>query len=291
MLTVRVPDAAPDNLVADALVELGARAVEERDDGYVTHLSPPADPDGFLDEVRRRLEDLPGVGRVELSTRWQPHEAWTEIWKEGLEPRRVTPRIVVTPTWKEPGDLGTDEVVIRLDPGVAFGTAEHATTRGCLRLLDGAVETGDRVADVGSGTGILAIAAIHLGAADVVAVEADPMACETARENLEANGVSERVRVVEARMGPEEVAALGPRDGIVANIEAGVLSSLMPGLARALAPGGWLVLGGVLATDRDRMAERAGSRGLRLEAEEREDGWWSARFRAAPAVEGDETGF
>lgn len=280
VLTVRVPSPGPDDLVADALVGLGGRAVEERDGAYVTHFPPPDDPDGFLAEARRRLEALPGVDAAELHVRWQPHEAWTEIWKEGLAPRRITERVVVTPTWVEP-EVGPDDVVIRLDPGMAFGTAEHATTRGCLRLVDGCVGEGERVADLGAGTAILSIAAARLGAREVVAVESDPLACEPARANAAANDVADRIRVMERRIDAPGVAELAPLDGIVANIEAGVLLRLAPGFAPALTADGWLVLGGVVHGEEDRVLRAVRAHGFELDAEDAEEGWWSGRFRLA----------
>jgi len=279
VVSVRAPGATERHLLVDALVRLGARAVEERDGALVTHFPPPSDPEALVDEIRWRLSTVHGAGSsLEVSWSWQPHEDWAELWKRELVPRRVTSRIVVTPTWLEP-DAGPGDVVIRLDPGVAFGTAEHATTRGCLRLLDGAVSAGDRVADLGTGSGILAIAACGLGAREVRAVDADPFACAAARENAAANGCADRVHVTEARLGPGGVADLGPLDGVTVNIEAGVVVELLPGAARALGPGGWLVVGGILVAERDGVVEEAARPGLRLEAEDREEEWWSGLFR------------
>ena len=267
----------PYSLVVDTLVELGARAVEERDGAWITHLPPPDDPETFVEEVRQRLSRLPGVEGVDVTWSWQPHEEWAETWKRGLGPRRVTERLVVAPWWTEP-EVGPGDRVIRLDPGVAFGTAEHGSTRGCLRLLEPVVEDGDRVLDLGAGTGILAIAAAQLGAGPVVAVESDPYACDAARENVERNGVAEAVRVVEAQTDAVDVADRGPVDGIAANIRTDVLLGLLPGVARALTPGGWLVVGGVPEGERERLIRAARSEGFVTDGEHREEGWWSGRF-------------
>lgn len=281
VVSVRAPGARERHLLVDALVGLGARAVEERDGALTTHFPPRPDAEAFVDEVRWRLSTVPGVGpSLEVSWSWQPHEDWAELWKRDLVPRRVGPRIVVTPTWIEP-DPEPDAVVIRLDPGVAFGTAEHATTRGCLRLLDGAVSPGDRVADLGAGSGILAIAACKLGAREVRAVDADSFACSAARENAEANGCGDRVHVVEARLAADDVAGLGPLEGIAANIEAEVAVELLPGAVRALVPGGWLVVGGILAPEREEVVDAARSLGLGLDGEDREEEWWSGLFRTS----------
>ncbi|NIP59034.1 MAG: methyltransferase [Gemmatimonadetes bacterium] len=281
VVSVRAPGSTERHLLLDALVRLGARAVEERDGALVTHFPPPPDAETFVDEIRWRLSTVHGVGpSLEVSWSWQPHEDWAELWRRELVPRRVSPRIVVTPTWLEP-DAEPGDVVIRLDPGVAFGTAEHATTRGCLRLLEGAVSTGDRVADLGTGSGILAIAACLLGAREVRAVDADPFACAAARENAASNGCADRLHVTEARLGPGDVADLGPLDGITANIDAGVVVELLSGAARAIGPDGWLVVGGILAAERDEVVDEAGKPGLRLDAEDREEKWWSGLFRGS----------
>src|SRR5690606_29236824 len=134
---------------------------------------------------------------------------------------------------------------------MAFGTAEHPTTRGSLRLLDPLVEKGIRVADIGAGSGILSIAAALLGAGRVIAVEMDPWSCRAARENTVLNGVDDRVEIREERVGPELLPGEGPFDGIVANIESGILRPLLPSFARDLRESGWLVLSGILQTEAD----------------------------------------
>jgi len=163
-LTVRLAEAPVEaephldpvrELVPQLLLEVGGAGVEESSDTFTTYLPPPEELEGFLATVRSRLDAFaPGRGQLEWG--WQPHEDWEELWRQGLGPRRITPRIVVAPTWDTP-ERNPGEILITLDPGMAFGTAEHATTRGCLRLLDGRVQQDDRVADIGSGSGILSI--------------------------------------------------------------------------------------------------------------------------------------
>jgi ribosomal protein L11 methyltransferase len=284
-LSARRPDAedaAP--LVVEGLLQLGGRAAEEREGWLVTHVAPPEDLDAFLADARRALETATGIEGIEVRGIWRAHEDWSETWKRGLGPRRITNRILVHPSWlPHPDDAPAATIV--LDPGMAFGTAEHGTTRGCLRLLDRAVRSGDSVLDVGSGSGVLAIAAVLLGASSCIAIEADPLSCEALRENVERNRVADRVTCIEARVDAAELVRLGPVTGVVANIETGVLRPLLPGFVRALAPRGWLVLSGILEAEWPALradAEAAGLRFVDLDA----DGEWRSGLFALRDREG-----
>jgi ribosomal protein L11 methyltransferase len=275
-----LPSEGDHGLLSEGLVRLGGRAVEERDSSLVTYLPPPDDPEEFLVMATRSLEALSGITPVSVEWSWQVHEEWEELWKQGLGPRRITDRIVVTPTWcVQDAPDSPDEVRIVLDPGMAFGTAEHPTTRGSLRLLDGALTAGERIADVGCGSGILAIAAAKLGAMEVLAFEMDPYSCHAALENVQANEVEEVVRIQEIRMTLDDLPRLEPLDGLVANIESGVLRPLLPGFREALVPGGWLIMSGILREECHQMQETASGHALSLEVEDVEGEWWSARFR------------
>jgi ribosomal protein L11 methyltransferase len=229
--------------LAGELVALGGRAVEERDGWFVTHLPEPPDHETFIASVAPRLGEALGIP-VNVAFGWCDEEDWAETWKRGLRPRRLTPRLWVTPSWELAG-AGPGEIVVVVDPGMAFGTAEHGTTRGVLRLLDRVLIPGDRVLDVGSGSAILAVAAALLGAREVVAVEADPVAAEYAHENIERNGVRDRVRWIEAWADSGMLRDFSPVDGIVANIECGALRLLIEGCREALRPGGWMILSGI----------------------------------------------
>ncbi|MGD2068120.1 MAG: 50S ribosomal protein L11 methyltransferase [Gemmatimonadota bacterium] len=284
VLRVACPD-DPDRsaLLADALVDLGGRAVWEKGGRLVTHVPEPPDPPAFLERARRELADAvaePG-GRpesVEVETEWQAQEDWAELWKRGLRARRLTDRLVVTPSWC-PVDPRPDDIVITVDPGMAFGNAEHGTTRGCLRLLERAVRPGQRVLDVGCGSGILSIAAARLGAGEVTGLEADPWAVEPALENVEANGVSDRVRVEEVVVRPDGMARLGLWDGVIANLEFGALRPLVPGLAARVAEGGWLILSGVLDHEWSALLELARAHRVELRDLDSDGEWRSGLFR------------
>lgn len=274
-------------LLPSALLEAGARAVVEEDEGrFTAPFEPPADADQALWELRERLAAETGLQDLALSWCWQPHEDWEALWRRGIVPRLVSPRIVVAPSWDVP-PAEDGRVVVVLDPGMAFGTAEHPTTRGCLRLLDDLVSPGERLADIGSGSGILAVAAALLGADGVLALESDPWAVEAARGNLARNGVEDRVEVKEALVDLPLLGTLGDFDGIVANIERGIVVPLLPGMVGCLRPGGWLVLSGIPRGESPLVEEAAAAVGLIPEGREPEEEWWSGSFRRPGAPRAD----
>jgi ribosomal protein L11 methyltransferase len=281
VLSVRGPSPEMAGLVADGLLALGGAAVEETNGALLTYVLPPEDADAFAAEARERLAEwMPAGTPLEVEWRWQENQDWAAEWKRGLGPRLVTERIVVKPTWTE-WDAAPGQVVIDVDPQMAFGTGEHATTRGCLRLLDGVVSRGDRVLDVGSGSGILAIAAVRLGAAEAVAVEYDPDANLNARENFERNGVDSSVRLIEAMADDALLEELGRFDLVLANILSGVIRPLLPAMRLALGGSaeGRLIVSGILRTEAPDVVRDAEAAGFRVERVDEEEEWWSALLR------------
>jgi ribosomal protein L11 methyltransferase len=209
-----------------------------------------------------------------------PEQDWLAVWRSGLEPRRVGPRLIVSPTWSTV-DAGADDIVIRIDPQMAFGTGEHASTRGVLRLVQNIDLRGARLLDVGSGSAILAIAGALLGAEHVVAVENDVEAIPNARENVERSGADDRITLLCAQVDGAFLDAYGGGafDGILANVLSGVLLPLLPAFHRALASRGWAILSGILVDEADRMREAAIEAGFAIEAEDIEEQWWSVTLR------------
>jgi ribosomal protein L11 methyltransferase len=184
---------------------------------------------------------------------------------------------VVTTTW-HPVEPEAEEVIVVIDPGMAFGTAEHGTTRGCLRLLDRVTRPGDRVLDVGAGSGILSIAAARLGAREVLAFEGDSLAVEALADNVERNGVAEVVSWQARWVDAHTLMSLDPRDGIVANLEAGLLRPLLVGFAAALPVGGWLILSGILESGWDAFSREVLAVGFGLRESDRDGEWRSGVF-------------
>lgn len=284
VLTVRAPSDELRDELAEGLFALGGGAVEEELDLLTTYLPPPDDPETFLSHAADQLTLIAGT-EPQILWRWQDDEDWSVRWKKGLAPRTVGPRIIVTQPWN-PVEEGRGEIVIVVDPSSAFGTGEHASTRGALRLMQTELRGGERVLDVGTGSAILAIAAARLGAVEVLAVEADEDAMETARENLERNHVTEQVELVHALADANYLADVQGSgfDLIVANVLSGVLVPLLPALGRSLKPGGRLILGGILDTEAAQVVNAAAGAGLAFRRSDREQEWWTGLFLRSPVA-------
>ena len=188
----------------------------------------------------KRVHKIPGTSD-EITVRFVAEEDWATAWKQYFKPQKIGERFVVKPTWEEytpsPGEL-----VIEIDPGMAFGTGLHATTRLCLAGLERFVAPGASVADVGTGSGILAVGAILLGADSAQAVDNDPLAVRITQENIDLNHVADRITVSVLSKPPP-----GTFDVVVANILAHVIIALSADLHRATKPGGTLITSGILA--------------------------------------------
>lgn len=196
-------------------------------------------------------------------------EDWAHAWKAHWRPMRIGRCLVVVPGWEE-FSAGPDDLVIRLDPGMAFGTGAHASTALALQALEREVLPGAEVLDVGTGSGILAIAAALLGAGAVTALDIDPVAVRVARENVAANGVAGRVKVEQGQAAsrPAESADL-----IVANIVADVLTAIGGDLLQVLRPGGTLILSGIILQEARQVAEHFDGLGLTRRYALEQDGW------------------
>ena len=206
-----------------------------------------------------------GLGPIgELSTRTVVEEEWLETWKASFKPIRIG-AFLVRPTWSD-ADPG-DAIVLSLDPGMAFGTGLHPTTQTCLRALSAIDVAGKRVADVGTGSAILAIAAAKRGAREVFAVDIDEVALREAVENVRRNEAAVAIATGSAAdLG-------GVYDIVIANIVAAVLQRIAPDLAAHLAPDGRLLVAGIIATEEDATRQSFEAQGLRVTGRDQDGDW------------------
>jgi ribosomal protein L11 methyltransferase len=265
-LAVRVHPGANRDAVVAALFSIGAQGVQEIGEDLVTLLSDRTTADAVTCAVLAASPD------AQVETEPAPSVDWSERWKQGVQAHELGP-LVIAPPWL--ADRFDPARTIVIDPGMAFGTGDHPTTRGVVRLMPGVLRGGDRVADLGAGSAVLSIAAARLGASRAIAIEIDPDAIGNAEENILRNGVADRVTVLE---GDAELLLplVAPVRVVLANIISSVLVTLLPTIASALAHGGRAILSGLLHDERADMLSVLETSGWRLEAEDHEDVWWSA---------------
>lgn len=275
VLRVKSPSAQHAALLSEGLFALGAEALHEKPDEVVTWLSPPDDVEAYVERVRSGLCELTGEPNIDISWEWQPERDWSEEWKRGLGPRRVGDHFIIAPTWTQPEEHAGD-IVITIDPQMAFGTGEHASTRGMLRIMERTLRPGDRVIDVGTGSAVLAIAAAKLGAASVLGVEVHEDSLINARENIERNDVANVVTLECALVDADFLRGCGAFDVILANILSGVIIPLLPAFREALKREGRLIVSGILQTEASQVVTAAREQGFAVKNEDREDEWWSA---------------
>lgn len=235
-----------------------------------------------LEDKRLRLEDdLRQIRVLDLATieapryDWVDEEDWADAWKQYFKPVRIGRGLVVVPSWEE-YELQNGDVPLYLDPGMAFGTGTHPTTALCLGWLDEICQDGSVVLDIGTGSGILAIAAAKLGAARVLALDTDPVAIQVAGENLEKNGVADRVRLVRGDL-TAALNALGnwlvEPDVILANIVADVIIDLAPQIFPLLAHQGLFLCSGIICERLEQVRQGLEQAGFRISGVREEGGW------------------
>ncbi len=222
----------------------------------------------FEADVARVAADLAIVHRVFY--RSVAEEDWAESWKAFFWPEKVSARFVVKPTWRD-YEAQPGEMVIDIDPGMAFGTGAHPSTALCLGLMERLFEPGERFLDVGTGSGILMVAAAHLEAAVLHGVDNDPLAVAIARENLRRNGVDPvRWQVWTGNLAQE---AATTYSFVAANIYAAVIVNLLDHLGAAMAPGGRFVGSGIVADQEDTVREALTAHGFEILAREERESW------------------
>lgn len=247
---LHVAVAADDaELVASRLFDLGAQGLEERDQTTLAR----SEGAGAVTLVASFVDDAAAeAAQRDLADEYPSHiehvvgDAWRDGWRAYWKPMRVSERLVIVPSWEKYEPEARD-IVLALDPGQAFGTGTHETTQLLLAEIERRVVPGVELLDVGTGSGILSIAALKLGAARATALDNDPLAVDATRENAERNGVADRLSASDASV--ETIAGQYPL--VLANIEARVLVPLAAAITARVAPKGLLMLSGLLATDVD----------------------------------------
>ena len=266
LLQVRTTAVAAETL--DALLgQWGAlgTAIERRRGARLVRLQAyfPFESAVPVEWVHEKLDELHGygvpIGPAEVRVLALPPEDWAESWKRHFKSFQATSRLWVVPSWETPPDEAIE--TMRIDPGMAFGQGDHPTTRGCLEMmerLEGAGASGP-VADVGTGTGILAIRAVQLGLGPVEAFDTEEDAIRAARENAARNGAAGSIRF---SLGSLPARSAGPYQLILANIFLSILIRLLPRFVRALPAGGEMIAAGILGEQEDRLREEAIQRGF-----------------------------
>jgi len=245
-----------------------------------------SDIEGIKRTVLARIEELRTYdidpGEAVMTEAIVDEEDWANAWKQYFKPIRVSERLTIKPTWEDyapsPG-----ERIIELDPGMAFGTGTHPTTALCLRTLDSVVRGGEQVIDVGTGSGILAIGAVQLGADRVLALALDPVAVSSATENTRLNGLQDKIQVHLSDLlgvlrggGSDDGAKLNvtvPVDLVVANILAEIILLFIDDVYEALKPGGTYIASGIYENKETDVEQGLTAAGFEIISREREDKW------------------
>lgn len=225
-----------------------------------------------LEFVRDRLAAAELDGRIELIG--VNEEDWADSWKQYYKPLRIGKRVVVVPQW-EHYDAKHDDIIVKMDPGMAFGTGTHETTRLVMELLESYTTPDATALDVGCGSGILAICAAKLGAGKCRAYDIDPTAVKVARDNICVNGVSERVSCDRSDLLADVEKLEGGYDIVCANIVADIIIRMAPQVADYMKPGGVLLASGIITSRADDVIKALEGGGLRV-LERREDNDWCA---------------
>ncbi|MGO4531546.1 50S ribosomal protein L11 methyltransferase [Paenibacillus sp. 2TAF8] len=253
------------------------------------YFSEGTDMTALQAEVNPRIEELPdfgiNVGEVRYETRTVDENDWATAWKQYFKPVRISDRLTIKPTWEEYTPESADEKIIELDPGMAFGTGTHPTTTLCLRTLEKVIQGGEEIIDVGTGSGILAIGAVHLGAKHVLALDLDPVAVTSAMENVELNRMQQQITVKESDL----LSVLGSQDPalgvklpvkiIVANILAEIILLFVDDVYKALESGGIYIVSGIWKNKEQVVHDALVASGFEVRAIEREEDWLAFEAR------------
>ena len=236
---------------------------------YVPEERNPAECVSF---IRERLTDV----KYDLTLSGMSEEDWADSWKKYYKPVRIGKRLMVVPSWEE-YEAEEGDIILRMDPGMAFGTGTHETTRLCSSIMEEYVKSGDRVLDIGTGSGILAIAASKLGARSVFAYDIDPVAVRVASENCAENGCKNITCGIADLLRGVDTAE--KYDFVSANIVADILVRLAPDVASYMKDGGLIAVSGIIDSQEDRVREALEKGGLTHIFTAEENDWNAMLFR------------
>lgn len=285
--------------IADILNEVGANGVVIEDSlelvkgrietyGEIYELNPDDYPesdvrvkvyfseldysDAIINEIKGKINDLQDVEvtRLEITTDEVQEEDWANEWKNHFHAFKASERFVVVPSWENYEKQNDDEFIIKLDPGMAFGTGDHATTSMCLKLIEKYVQPNQSVIDVGTGSGILSIAAHQLGAAPIKALDLDSVAVRVAVDNFEKNDCADAIQAEPGNLlkGESE-----KRDVIFANILAHIVDLMIDDSFALLNDNGLLITSGIILEKEEMIVEHLERVGYKIEEITRENGW------------------
>lgn len=229
------------------------------------YIAPDENPAEIVELMKDRLARAETPYEMQLVGVEQ--EDWETGWKAYYHPMTIGSRLAIVPSWE---DFETDRVKITLDPGMAFGTGTHETTALCLSVLDDIIKGGERVLDIGTGSGILAIAALKLGAAEAEGVDIDPMCVRTAGENAALNGVENNFKVL---IGDLSDKASGKYDVICANIVANAIKMLVPHVPALMKKDTIFMASGIIDTRKDEVIAAIEATGLTVVEVKEDNGW------------------
>lgn len=241
--------------------------------------------DAIMESLKLSVEELKDydidTGNPTYSLREVDEEDWANAWKQYFKPLRISDRLTIKPTWEE-YEASPEEIILELDPGMAFGTGTHATTALCLRTLEKVVKPGDEVIDVGTGSGVLSIAAAKLGAKHVLALDLDPVAVSSASENTRLNGLEDRITVVLSDLlqairtqqaGESKLGVTLPVQVVVANILAEIILLFVGDVYEALQSGGTYIASGIIKSKQADVEQALAAAGFTLGERYEETDW------------------
>ncbi len=266
-LVIAIDDTYQETLIAE-LMDMEFDGFQQMDDELITYISKQRFHVGDRERVELLLAGFPGEGFVK-SEEVVSEQNWNQEWEQTIRAQTIG-RFLVRPTWSKE-EAGPQQILLEIDPKMAFGTGYHETTRLMLQRLPEIIDEGDRVLDAGTGSGILAIAAVKLGAGHVFAFDIDEWSITNTRENMHLNKVVDKVTVKQGTHAAVDEEATF--DVILANIQRNIITEMIPTFAEHIKKGGRTLLSGLQENDKDKISSTLDVNGFKVKNIYRENGW------------------